>query len=894
MKKIIASLVGLVLVLALLAFVLVIYLEPIVEYAAPKVARHYGVQIKDLEIDHLSASELMVSQFDASYAQNDLSIKIIAQNVLINLSINSVIQSVIQSAQINELTVQIDTNVNQSSTVSHDQTIEKTIADLPIIPISINKLNLSYAVNDQQLASLQARLNVKKNYFNFGGQISTSLLPTSQMDIEVSEHGNVSLALKDLDTRADILDWQGSVQKKENKLLIAMHGDTHFSRMQNYLHAVYSAPVKVVEDDSFTKMDIEVDLGQPLSGLVESLLVNLHLDTQAQLRTLTNDIKTVYLDAEIDCTLSAMSAIDCVLDQPIHAELLLQDSSTLFKDYFAVDEKNYLIELAPIGELAIHAQTTANNEMRIAGAVKIEMKAANMPLSLKVACTENQWHYADKLSVSLAYDAELKIQGLKNPVEVGAAQLGMQGRVAFDGQQLDMQIDEAGKMAFSKIKHEDIVINELVMSLRKPFRAQYVVDNEEIDIQEVLINMSPMRISMNDILVKTGHTHVKFDNIKQKNKSWSAVVNTSMDKFAISQSDVHLKIFNIDNHAELKDDQISFGGNFLVSEDEVLLEYQGFHHITRQQGNLNASLNDFPLAKSQLARQLIKSSGLPMQVKAGVVGLVTDVVWGPQLADNISMQLDMQLRNIDGYYAQNNFTGLNAGVAVNGWNSWLLTKPIALRLDEFNIGFPVTNISLDVTEIKKPADGKASISIDQFSAQALDGSVLAKELEIDFNRAVNEFTIYLFNLSLEKLLALNQTEDLIVNGVFNGELPIKLENDRISIKNGWLKVNEKGGIIKYTRIKDILSGDPNVEILAEMLDNFHYDELSAELNMQPDGQTILAAKIFGSNPNIKNGGDVSLNPNIEINLLKMLYNLRLMSRVAEELTNQVIENEAVR
>ena len=93
------------------------------------------------------------------------------------------------------------------------------------------------------------------------------------------------------------------------------------------------------------------------------------------------------------------------------------------------------------------------------------------------------------------------------------------------------------------------------------------------------------------------------------------------------------------------------------------------------------------------------------------------------------MQADIELEDIDGDYAQNVFTGLNASLALSGWDDWVLTQPISLHLDEFNIGFPVTNISLEVAEVKKPTHAKASVRVDEFSAQALDGSVLAKDID---------------------------------------------------------------------------------------------------------------------------------------------------------------------
>lgn len=894
MKKFISYLLGLVLMLSLMIFALIFFLEPIVEYAVPKIASRYGMQIDNLQIDRLTSNQLMIARLDANYSQEDLSVNIVAKDILLNIGISRVIQSGIKNIQIDELAVHISSHSNESGGVSQEQTLREIIADVPSIPFNINKLKLSYALNDQKIGDLRAKVALQSNHFNFDGQVTSPSLPLTQVDIEVSSQGNVALKIIELNSQDNIINWQGSLSVNNKQLLIAMHGDTSFASIQKYLNTAYLAPLTISKDNSFTKIDMQIDLDESIASFQESLVIKLHLDTQAQLDLSSKNIEQIQLDAEIGCMIKAMQNLACILEQPVRAKVLLQDSLLLVEEYFASDEEEYLLELVPLDQLAIQMQLKESNEIHITGAIKAQIKAAQSPLELNIQLAENQWHFAENLSFSTRYKTEILAENLLMPIAVNDINIGIQGYMDFDGSRLDMQIDKNAQVILNKVVHEDVAVDRLAFSLSKPFSVQYVVDGDELSIEDVFVSLTPGRITVNNVVINTGYTYLKISDIRQADAAWIANLNTTMNELAISQPGIDLKLFDINSFAALKKDQVSLDGKMLISDDQIVLEYQGFHNISRQQGSLKAALNDFPLAKSQLAKQLIKTSGLPMQVKTGDVGLVADLVWGAQIEDGVSLQADLQLRNIDGYYAQNNFTGLNAIVAVAGWKSWALTRPVSLRIDEFNIGFPVTDISLDITEVKKPLDAKALVEVDEFSAQALDGSVLAKEFEIDFNRAVNEFTIYLFNLSLEKLLALNQTEDLIVNGIFNGELPVRLENDRLSIKNGWLKVNENGGIIKYTRTKDILGGDSNVELLAELLDNFHYQQLSAELNMQPDGETILAATILGSNPNIENGGEVSLNPNIEINLLKMLYNIRLLSRVAEEITDQVIENEAVK
>lgn len=894
MKKFILFLLGLFSVLILMMSALVFFPGPLVEYIAPKIADRYGVQINTLQIENVSLDKLVISSLDVNYSQENMAAKITAQDVSLELSITRAVQSIVKDIQIDELNVEVQSISAQADQVDEDQVLSELLPEFPFIFANIRALNLSYFLDEKNLANVQGGAKLQKDNFIFSGQVISPNLPASWVDTDISKQGEFSLKIREGDTQNYIINWHGNIARKNNRLLISTSGDTSVKDIQKYLHALdFVAPVNVINDESVVGVDIEVDLDQTLANFQQSLLMNVYLKTKIHLDIAKNNLDNIQLDIEIDCSLNAMRAVDCLLDQPISAVVILDDSLELVNEYFASTEKEYLIELMPLEQVVMHIDLEDNNAVKISGAIDGQVSAKNSIMKLNMKLFQAQLNYTDTVSFSADYHTELVANGLITPVVIDNINGDMQGKVGFDGQQVNFKINKNAAFQLKKIKYDAAVINQVVFSLSKPLSMQYVIGNGEVAIKDTRVSLMPTRINMNNMTLKTGPAYFDVSDVKQANNKWIANVQATMDELRYSQDKIDVDIFDINSLINLKDDQVTVDGNLHITEDQVLLTYLGKHQLSHGVGNIKADLNSFPLTKSQIVRQLIKTSGLPLQVKKGSVGLTTDLQWGAQIEEGISLQADIRLENIDGDYAQNVFTGLNANLAIGGWKNWALTKPISSHLNEFNIGFPITNISLDIEEVKKPLDLKAFIKVNQFSAQALDGSVLAKDIEIDFNEAVNEFTIYLFSLSLEKLLALNQTEDLIINGVFNGELPIKLENDQLSIKNGWLKVDEKGGIIKYTRIKDFFSGDSNVELLAALLDNFHYKELSAELDMQPDGETLLATKILGSNPKLEGGGAVSLNPNIEINLLKMLHNLRLLSRLSKEITNQVIENEAI-
>lgn len=894
MKKIILYLTSLVLVLGLLVSTMFIFIEPIVEFAAPKIALSYGLEIDTLQVERISTGGLLIARLEGKYAQHEMSVNISLQNLLLNIAARNGIQFAVKDIQLDDLSLEIKSYAADTKLVRQEPTLIEIIEGLPDISFSIHNLFVAYQINHSKTVTATGRMQLDEDLFAFQGQVKTPEAPASVVHLDISRGGNLSFNAATLNQQDSLVDWQGGWGIDGSQLWLTAHGGTSFTVIQQYLNGIIDdVPLTFMQDDSEMKLVVQIDLNETMSSLPESLRFELSLDSQAKLKIHIGKLEAIDLALKMDCATNSRQRVRCVFERPVEIRMKLQEPQKTIRQYFASDVRTFDLEIDPAEDFVFEMQIEQGNQLTVSGAVQASIKAEALPLSLRVELTETYGDYTDSMFFQSACKIALHAEDLVSPATVDSVNADMQGYVDFDGHQITLLADNNTQLSLNKIVYQDVNINQLAVALSQPVKIAYVMSNNGLSVNDMFMTITPARVNINDRSIRTSAGHVELGDIEYVNKDWRARMNTRLDKLVFSQQGIQLELFDINNLFSVKQDHLSLQGSLLLGDEQVLLEYEGLYHLVDLAGQFKLALNAFPLTKSQLAKQLIKTSGLPMQVKSGDVEMNADLRWGPTINDGMSSRVYLQLNNVEGYYAQNSFTGLNANIAVDGWKSWSLSKPVSLHLDEFNIGFPVTDISIDIAQVKKPLNARALIAVNQFSAQALDGSVLAKDVEIDFNREVNEFRVYLFNLSLEKLLELNQTQDLIVNGVFNGELPIKLEDDRLSIKDGWLKVDDRGGVIKYSRIKDVLKGDPNVELLATLLDNFHYETLNAELNMQPDGETVLATTIVGKNPNLETGGAVSFNPNIELNLLKMLYNLRLLSRVAEEVTNQVIESEAL-
>lgn len=180
-----------------------------------------------------------------------------------------------------------------------------------------------------------------------------------------------------------------------------------------------------------------------------------------------------------------------------------------------------------------------------------------------------------------------------------------------------------------------------------------------------------------------------------------------------------------------------------------------------------------------------------------------------------------------------------------------------------------------------------AIKIVDFFAAALDGSIFSQDINIDLNKVKNEFSFNLSSLSLEKLIELNQTKDLAVSGIIDGELPMTLNSGVLEINSGWMEADEQGGFIQYGRVKEVLKGNKDLRLVAELLEDFQYNELSVRVNLAPSGALRLETKLHGHSPDAEFNTPVNLNFNIDLNLWKFLESARLLTRIGEDITQQI-------
>jgi hypothetical protein len=178
------------------------------------------------------------------------------------------------------------------------------------------------------------------------------------------------------------------------------------------------------------------------------------------------------------------------------------------------------------------------------------------------------------------------------------------------------------------------------------------------------------------------------------------------------------------------------------------------------------------------------------------------------------------------------------------------------------------------------------LQLTPFSLSALDGIIAVPALGFDPLKPDLDTRLAVSAFDLSRILELYPQEGLYGSGVLGGELPIRINGNKVSIQNGHLLSGAEGGVIRYQPSPEVaLMGqqNPGIQLALGALTDLRFELLDLKLDYQPNGDADMRARLKGHNPGWQQGRPVDLNLNIEENLLDLLRTLQLTGRVTDSI-----------
>ena len=176
-------------------------------------------------------------------------------------------------------------------------------------------------------------------------------------------------------------------------------------------------------------------------------------------------------------------------------------------------------------------------------------------------------------------------------------------------------------------------------------------------------------------------------------------------------------------------------------------------------------------------------------------------------------------------------------------------------------------------------------------ANLLNGRVWLNAQQLDLRRAQKQkLLLQVEGLELQELFKVYPAEGLSGNGTIDGQLPLYIDHGAIYIEAGQLHARESGVLqFQSDKIQALGRSNPAMRLVADALDDFHFNLLSSDLSYDQSGKLLLNVRLEGQNPDIEKGRPIHLNVNLEEDIPALLASIQLSGQVSEIIQKRVRE-----
>lgn len=321
------------------------------------------------------------------------------------------------------------------------------------------------------------------------------------------------------------------------------------------------------------------------------------------------------------------------------------------------------------------------------------------------------------------------------------------------------------------------------------------------------------------------------------------------------------------------------------SLEDIKAKTTAQYFISKKNGFLNIDFEDLDLNKNYLSlteyvqTKSIKNNLQNLKLNSGT--LLSKVALDVENNKIEKVIASIAVKKAIGIFEEISFSNLNlAEHKISLYPKIYSIAPSNIYIKNIDYGFSLENTNCQF-EIYKTNYEVPVFGCNDFSTNIFGGQIIGNTLKYNPELTSNLFNIKLKSIKLEKLLLLHPQESLIGTGSFDGYLPIRISNkNSLTISKGEIKSKSKGGILQYKpESNPFLSGNQQLKIIGNALDNFHYNQLNTVLDYNTAGDMLLNAEIKGKNPDMNKEQEIHVNLKLEENIPALLRSLRLSSKV---------------
>lgn len=255
-----------------------------------------------------------------------------------------------------------------------------------------------------------------------------------------------------------------------------------------------------------------------------------------------------------------------------------------------------------------------------------------------------------------------------------------------------------------------------------------------------------------------------------------------------------------------------------------------------------------------------------------------------------TVKLELTGKGLGGIYDRTALEGLDSRLTVQIDPKQLQLEVNELRLSQADPGMPVGPVQLKgrySAALQTPTQGV--LQLQHAEAALMGGKLQLAPGQWSMTSEPLLFPIQVQGLELEQLFILYPTEGLAGTGTLDGDLPLQISNQGVTIEQGQLSARAPGGKLQFhsERIRALGRSNPAMQLVTQSLEDFRFTTLGSQVNYDQQGKLALAIRLEGQNPAIEQGRPIHFNINLEEDIPTLLASLQLTDKVSDIIKQRV-------
>lgn len=249
-----------------------------------------------------------------------------------------------------------------------------------------------------------------------------------------------------------------------------------------------------------------------------------------------------------------------------------------------------------------------------------------------------------------------------------------------------------------------------------------------------------------------------------------------------------------------------------------------------------------------------------------LIGQVSAIVSADLLGDRLSGELGLRIADLAIETPEGALRGLNGALTFD-----LAGFPATPDVQELSAMAHLPGLAAVPVSARFKINPGARVVIDEAVLSVFGGSIALIDATADPVAGNLEGTVRLRRVSLSDAVKLVDIEGVEATGVVSGLMPIRLDSGDAVIQGGSIGA-EGSGVLKVDNpsVNQALASDEEtVQLMTQVLKDFHYDSLTAEIDLPPEQNGKIHLSMGGRNPAVLDGHPFQLNVSLESDFRKL-------------------------